>query len=81
MNQGGFLEGFQEVPYFLKNFSSVDEINSFIEENVKISVDKLGSVNTEAIESDTFGDLALAKTIAELQDAYQTIPYGGEILS
>jgi hypothetical protein len=81
VNPLGFLDGFQEVPFFLTNFSTADQINSYITNSVHRTVDKLLVVNTSAIESNTFGDLALAKTLGELQEALKTTLYGGKCLN
>jgi hypothetical protein len=69
------LSGFEQVPYFLANFTSADQFNPFISQSVEVTVDKLGDIDTSAIES-SLGDIALAITLGQLQSALEPTPYG-----
>jgi hypothetical protein len=74
------LSGFQQVPYFLTNFTMPEQFNHFITETIHHTVSNLSGVDTSSIESDTLGDIERAKTLGKLQEAYAHTPYGGKLL-
>lgn len=71
------FDSFTQVPYFISNFTSDDQFDKIIPENIQQTVKRLAIVDTASIVSNTLGDLERAKTVGQLQDAYQYTPYGG----
>ncbi|KAI8905942.1 hypothetical protein EDD86DRAFT_193451 [Gorgonomyces haynaldii] len=69
------LGKFEQVPYFLTNFSSMDAINQYLTDSIQRASDALDRVDTSAVTSDQ-GDLVLAQALADLQSALGIAPYG-----